>query len=216
MLHKIHRHTLRLESTVLPKINPAGVFLQKHCIVERLRQEEHTTDKGITITELASIHTVLYSSLPRIGALPNPPYQTNLTPNHATTTTTTIDRSTFSPFTYYHLYRIDIARAVWIMASRQFSPILRALSRNSSTPFAARNFRTSSRLLETPTATLPLRKPVGAFRGGLVSVLLLAVMSEILGSGYVATLDYAGSFSALLLASSVVRSLLLILCGSWI
>ncbi|KAL9003008.1 MAG: hypothetical protein Q9188_004089 [Gyalolechia gomerana] len=36
----------------------------------------------------------------------------------------------------------------------------------------ARTFRTSSQLLETPTAAVPLRKPVGAFRGGMFGFLL--------------------------------------------
>ncbi|KAL1303295.1 hypothetical protein AAFC00_006701 [Neodothiora populina] len=34
-----------------------------------------------------------------------------------------------------------------------------------------RSFQTTSRLLETPTAALPVRKPVGAFRGGLLGFL---------------------------------------------
>ncbi|KAI4247452.1 MAG: hypothetical protein L6R40_001400 [Gallowayella cf. fulva] len=35
-----------------------------------------------------------------------------------------------------------------------------------------RTFKTSSQLLETPSAAIPLRKPVGAFRGGMFGFLL--------------------------------------------
>ncbi|MCJ1262236.1 hypothetical protein MMC22_002106 [Lobaria immixta] len=35
-----------------------------------------------------------------------------------------------------------------------------------------RSFQASSRLLETPSAALPLRRPVGAFRGGVFGFLL--------------------------------------------
>ncbi|KAF2144595.1 uncharacterized protein K452DRAFT_223071 [Aplosporella prunicola CBS 121167] len=36
---------------------------------------------------------------------------------------------------------------------------------------APRSFQTSARLMETPTAALPAKKPVGAFRGGLFGFL---------------------------------------------
>ncbi|KAI9823613.1 MAG: hypothetical protein M1832_002394 [Thelocarpon impressellum] len=35
-----------------------------------------------------------------------------------------------------------------------------------------RSFRSSTRLMEVPSAALPVRKPVGAFRGGLFGFLL--------------------------------------------
>ncbi|MCJ1354201.1 MAG: hypothetical protein MMC33_004188 [Icmadophila ericetorum] len=40
-----------------------------------------------------------------------------------------------------------------------------------------RNFQTSRRLLETPAAALPLRRPVGAFRGGLFGFLSGATLA---------------------------------------
>ncbi|KAF1352094.1 hypothetical protein BDV97DRAFT_293210 [Delphinella strobiligena] len=43
-----------------------------------------------------------------------------------------------------------------------------------------RSFQTSRRLLETPTGALPVRKPVGAFRGGLLGFLFGATAA---GSG---------------------------------
>ncbi|KAL8835000.1 MAG: hypothetical protein Q9170_003490 [Blastenia crenularia] len=53
------------------------------------------------------------------------------------------------------------------MSSSILRPALRAFSRPATRPAqSARSFRTSSQLLETPSAALPLRKPVGAFRGG--------------------------------------------------
>ncbi|KAL8934186.1 MAG: hypothetical protein Q9211_005361 [Gyalolechia sp. 1 TL-2023] len=55
------------------------------------------------------------------------------------------------------------------MASRILPSALRALHQPTR---LARTFRTSSHLLETPTAALPLRKPVGAFRGGMFGFLL--------------------------------------------
>ncbi|KAL8850749.1 MAG: hypothetical protein Q9221_004317 [Calogaya cf. arnoldii] len=59
------------------------------------------------------------------------------------------------------------------MSSRLVPSALRACSRPAlqAKPFA-RNFRTSPPAFETPSAALPLRKPVGAFRGGLFGFLL--------------------------------------------
>lgn len=56
------------------------------------------------------------------------------------------------------------------MASR-LTPSLR-LSKMAAPPLlrqSMRSFQASSRLLETPSAALPLRRPVGAFRGGYVT-----------------------------------------------
>ncbi|KAL8920245.1 MAG: hypothetical protein Q9172_004598 [Xanthocarpia lactea] len=59
------------------------------------------------------------------------------------------------------------------MSSRLLPSALRAFSRPALQPKQfARNFQTSIPLLETPSAALPLRKPVGAFRGGLFGFLL--------------------------------------------
>ncbi|KAA6413243.1 MAG: hypothetical protein FRX48_02987 [Lasallia pustulata] len=59
------------------------------------------------------------------------------------------------------------------MATKLFAPSLRAISRIATPIQPARSFRTSSRLMDTATATaIPVRKPVGAFRGGLLGFLL--------------------------------------------
>ncbi len=64
------------------------------------------------------------------------------------------------------------------MSSRLVPSALRACSRPAfqSQQFA-RNFRTSPPSLETSSAALPLRKPVGAFRGGYVPRLLISCMT---------------------------------------
>ncbi|KAF2229132.1 hypothetical protein EV356DRAFT_456443 [Viridothelium virens] len=51
---------------------------------------------------------------------------------------------------------------------------------SSSIVRATRTFQSSSRLMETPSQPLPVRKPIGAFRGGLFGFLLGSVVS---GSG---------------------------------
>ncbi|KAL8909484.1 MAG: hypothetical protein Q9207_000164 [Kuettlingeria erythrocarpa] len=59
------------------------------------------------------------------------------------------------------------------MASRMLPTALRAFAQQAPQPMRlARTFRTSSQLLETPSAAIPLRKPVGAFRGGMFGFLL--------------------------------------------
>ncbi|KAI4206544.1 MAG: hypothetical protein LQ346_001034 [Caloplaca aetnensis] len=59
------------------------------------------------------------------------------------------------------------------MASRVLPTALRAFARPAPQPMRlARTFRTSSQQLETPSAAIPLRKPVGAFRGGMFGFLL--------------------------------------------
>ncbi|KAI4146167.1 MAG: hypothetical protein L6R39_003558 [Caloplaca ligustica] len=59
------------------------------------------------------------------------------------------------------------------MASKTLPSVLRAFSTPARQPMQlARSFRTSSQLLETPSAAIPLRKPVGAFRGGMFGFLL--------------------------------------------
>ncbi|KAK4983438.1 hypothetical protein LTR50_007213 [Elasticomyces elasticus] len=67
------------------------------------------------------------------------------------------------------------------MASRLFQAT-RALSHTTPITLSARNFartfQTTSRRLETVTpVALPVRKPVGAFRGGLTGFLLGVVLS---------------------------------------
>ena len=64
------------------------------------------------------------------------------------------------------------------MSSRLMPSALRACSRPTFQPQQfARNFRTSPPSLETSSAALPLRKPVGAFRGGYVPRLLVSCMT---------------------------------------
>lgn len=58
---------------------------------------------------------------------------------------------------------IDLLPSITTMASRILAPAFRAIS----TPSTARSFQTSARRLADATP-LPVRKPVGAFRGGLV------------------------------------------------
>ncbi|EON65141.1 hypothetical protein W97_04378 [Coniosporium apollinis CBS 100218] len=62
------------------------------------------------------------------------------------------------------------------MASRLLSRAPALVTRNvASSPTLRtplRSFQTTARLMETPTGALPVRKPVGAFRGGLFGFLL--------------------------------------------
>ncbi|KAN0122201.1 hypothetical protein V8E51_000527 [Hyaloscypha variabilis] len=58
------------------------------------------------------------------------------------------------------------------MASRIFSPAMHALASPSTAFRATRSFQTSSRRLADVAVPLPVRKPVGAFRGGLFGFLL--------------------------------------------
>ncbi|EPE29632.1 hypothetical protein GLAREA_00792 [Glarea lozoyensis ATCC 20868] len=57
------------------------------------------------------------------------------------------------------------------MASRFLSPTLRARASVNPTP-AFRSFHTTRRTLAEIATPLPVRKPVGAFRGGLFGFLL--------------------------------------------
>ncbi|CAD0082289.1 unnamed protein product [Aureobasidium vineae] len=53
------------------------------------------------------------------------------------------------------------------MASRAMSMPARRLAASLSTPaMTRRSFQSSARLLEVPAGAMPVRKPVGAFRGG--------------------------------------------------
>ena len=53
------------------------------------------------------------------------------------------------------------------MASRAMTMPARRLALNLSTPTVAhRSFQSSARMLEVPAGAMPVRKPVGAFRGG--------------------------------------------------
>ncbi|KAK5190124.1 hypothetical protein LTR99_008158 [Exophiala xenobiotica] len=60
------------------------------------------------------------------------------------------------------------------MASRFLVPRLTSASRTlrAPTPFLSRSFQTSSRRLQEIPAAVPVKKPVGAFRGGLFGFLL--------------------------------------------
>jgi hypothetical protein len=60
------------------------------------------------------------------------------------------------------------------MASKFLNPALR-LSKTATAPVirqSSRTFKTSSRLLEVPSSALPMRRPIGAFRGGMFGFLL--------------------------------------------
>ncbi|MCJ1397673.1 hypothetical protein MMC11_000869 [Xylographa trunciseda] len=74
------------------------------------------------------------------------------------------------------------------MASRILTPSLRAVSR-SAAPLpirTSRTFQTSSRRMDTATTVaVPVRKPVGAFRGGLVGFLLGATAAGTLVYTYI-------------------------------
>jgi hypothetical protein len=61
------------------------------------------------------------------------------------------------------------------MASRALSMPARRLATAASisTPaLSRRSFQSSARMLEVPAGVMPVRKPVGAFRGGYVASLL--------------------------------------------
>ncbi|KAI1611571.1 hypothetical protein EDD36DRAFT_292658 [Exophiala viscosa] len=62
-------------------------------------------------------------------------------------------------------------QAAAVMASRLLIPRLSAASRAPVTSFASRSFQTSSRRFAEPVA-VPVKRPVGAFRGGLFGFLL--------------------------------------------
>ncbi|KAI4716061.1 hypothetical protein E4T48_07757 [Aureobasidium sp. EXF-10727] len=64
------------------------------------------------------------------------------------------------------------------MASRAMSMPARRLAASVSTPAMTRHsFQSSARLLEVPAGAMPVRKPVGAFRGGVLGFLSGAVLS---------------------------------------
>ncbi|KAI4731666.1 hypothetical protein E4T49_00545 [Aureobasidium sp. EXF-10728] len=64
------------------------------------------------------------------------------------------------------------------MASRAMSMPARRLAASVSTPaMTRRSFQSSARLLEVPAGAMPVRKPVGAFRGGVLGFLSGAVLS---------------------------------------
>ncbi|KAL8672865.1 MAG: hypothetical protein Q9168_002703 [Polycauliona sp. 1 TL-2023] len=66
------------------------------------------------------------------------------------------------------------------MASRLMPSALRACSRQPSLPRQfARNFRSSPPSLDASSAAIPLRKPVGAFRGGLFGFLLGTTLASV-------------------------------------
>ena len=60
---------------------------------------------------------------------------------------------------------LSIDQATAAMASRLLVPRLSAASRAPITSFASRSFQTSSRRFAEPIA-VPVKRPVGAFRGG--------------------------------------------------
>jgi len=63
------------------------------------------------------------------------------------------------------------------MASRILSSSLRASMRQTSFQSTTRNFATTPLRLEGATVAAPVKKPVGAFRGGLTGFLLGSVLS---------------------------------------
>ncbi|KAJ9647309.1 hypothetical protein H2199_002296 [Coniosporium tulheliwenetii] len=65
-------------------------------------------------------------------------------------------------------HRIDGSSTMAFRLLPRATPAL--VSRNAATPL--RSFQTTARLMETPSGALPVRKPVGAFRGGLFGFLL--------------------------------------------
>ncbi|KAL8388480.1 hypothetical protein RB595_009214 [Gaeumannomyces hyphopodioides] len=66
------------------------------------------------------------------------------------------------------------------MSSRIFSPSARALAQASAAFRSGRTFQTTSRRFDAGAVSLPARKPVGAFRGGLFGFLLGTTLA---GSG---------------------------------
>jgi len=73
------------------------------------------------------------------------------------------------------------------------SALLRAIGRNTTlTTTVSRGFRSSAPRLETPAHVLPARKPVGAFRGGLIGFLLGTSIGAY-GSYYFLFADYTKS-----------------------
>ncbi|KAE9381776.1 hypothetical protein N431DRAFT_393342 [Stipitochalara longipes BDJ] len=66
------------------------------------------------------------------------------------------------------------------MASRILPPAMRAVVSPSTACRTTRSFQTSSRRLADAAVPLPVRKPVGAFRGGLFGFLLGSTLA---GSG---------------------------------
>ncbi|KAH8602572.1 hypothetical protein B0O99DRAFT_647462 [Bisporella sp. PMI_857] len=58
------------------------------------------------------------------------------------------------------------------MASRILFPAMRSVSSTPATIQLSRSFQTSSRRFAEAATPLPVRKPVGAFRGGLLGFFL--------------------------------------------
>ncbi|KEQ67420.1 uncharacterized protein M437DRAFT_36009 [Aureobasidium melanogenum CBS 110374] len=64
------------------------------------------------------------------------------------------------------------------MTSRAMSMPARRLAASLSSPaMIRRSFQSSAPLLEVPAGAMPVRKPVGAFRGGILGFLSGAVLS---------------------------------------
>ncbi|KAK3175131.1 hypothetical protein OEA41_002377 [Lepraria neglecta] len=65
------------------------------------------------------------------------------------------------------------------MASKILAPSMRAFRQSATTSSFqnSRTFRSSSRLLDSSVAATPIRKPVGAFRGGIFGFLLGATLA---------------------------------------
>ncbi|KAI4842026.1 hypothetical protein E4T44_07555 [Aureobasidium sp. EXF-8845] len=65
------------------------------------------------------------------------------------------------------------------MSSRALSmPVRRLATAATITPaLSRRSFQSSARMLEVPAGVMPVRKPVGAFRGGILGFLSGAVLS---------------------------------------
>ncbi|KAL2058949.1 hypothetical protein ABVK25_000241 [Lepraria finkii] len=65
------------------------------------------------------------------------------------------------------------------MTSKIRPPSIRAFRHSATTSSfqTSRTFRSSSRLFDSSVATTPIRKPVGAFRGGIFGFLLGATLA---------------------------------------
>jgi hypothetical protein len=74
------------------------------------------------------------------------------------------------PHTLEHSFHTSHNTKQHTMSSRALSMTVRRLATASTTPaLSRRSFQSSARMLEVPAGVMPVRKPVGAFRGGFVS-----------------------------------------------
>jgi hypothetical protein len=95
----------------------------------------------------------------------HPPSTIHLPPSASQTTFFVANpRNTQIPSNTTHTYLITHT-----MSSRALSMPVRRLAAATITPaLSRRSFQSSARMLEVPAGVMPVRKPVGAFRGGFV------------------------------------------------